>query len=202
MVPVLPSIHPIRLRVTKQPFDSPDYIFELKHDGFRAIAYIEKRKCHLVSRNLNQFKFETLQEALSTLPVKNAILDGEVVCLDDRGVSQFTQLLRRECDPAFYAFDLLWLNGKDYRGLPLVDRKARLEKLLKSSKSERILYAQHIERGGKEIFAEVCSRDLEGIVAKRKLGTYKDSARNWLKIKNPTYTQSKDRHELLTHSKK
>ena len=126
-VPVLPSIHPIRLRVTKQPFDSPDYIFELKHDGFRAIAYIEKRKCHLVSRNLNQFKFQTLQEALSTLPVKSAILDGEVVCFDDRGVSQFIQLLRRECDPAFYAFDLLWLNGKDYRGLPLVDRKARLE---------------------------------------------------------------------------
>ena len=134
--------------------------------------------------------------------MRNAILDGEVVCLDDRGVSQFTQLLRRKSDPAFYAFDLLWLNGKDYRGLPLVDRKARLEKLLKSSKSERILYAQDIERGGKELFAEVCSHDLEGIVAKRKLGTYKDSARNWLKIKNPNYTQSKDRHELLTHSKK
>ena len=127
---MLPSIHPIRPRVTKQPFDSPDYIFEMKHDGFRAIAYIEKRECHLVSRNLNQFKFQTLQEALSTLPVKNAILDGEVVCLDDRGVSQFTQLLRREGDPLFYAFDLLWLNGKDYRRLPLLEKKQQLELLV------------------------------------------------------------------------
>ena len=84
-----------------------------------------------------------------------------------------------------------------------MDREARLEKLLKSSKSERILYAQHIGRSGKELFVEVCSDDLEGIVAKRKLGTYKDSARNWLKIKSPNYTQSKDRHALLlTHSKK
>jgi len=82
-----------------------------------------------------------------------------------------------------------------------VDREARLEKLLKSSKSERILYAQHIGRSGKELFVEVCSYDLEGIVAKRKLGTYKDSARNWLKIKNPNYSQGKGRHDMLTHSK-
>ena len=167
----------------------------VKHHGFRAIAYIEKRKCHLVSRNLNQFKFQTLQEALSTLPVKNAILDGEAVCLDDCGVSQFTQLLRRECDPAFYVFDLLWLHGKDYRGLPLVDRKARLEKLLKSSKSERILYAQDIERGGKELFAEVCSR-------KKKAGNVQRQRPELAQNQEPNYTQSKGRHDLLTHSKK
>ena len=103
----------------------------MKHDGFRAIAYIEKRQCHLVSRNLNQFKFETLQEALSTLPAKNAILDGGVgVPLDDRGVSQFTQLLRREGDPLFCAFDLLWLNGEGYRRLPLLEKKQQLELLV------------------------------------------------------------------------
>jgi ATP-dependent DNA ligase len=124
-----------------------------------------------------------------------------VVCLDDRGVSQFTQLLRREGDPVFYAFDLLWLNGKDYRRLPLLERKQRLELLVKSTKSDQILYAQHVAEYGKQFFEEIRSHDLEGVIAKRKLGTYKDSARNWLKIKNPNYSQGKGRHDMLTHSK-
>jgi bifunctional non-homologous end joining protein LigD len=73
----------------QSPFDNPDYIFELKHDGFRAIAYIEDGKCKLVSHNQNHFNFLFLSVALGKLPVDNAIVDGEVVSVDANGVSQF-----------------------------------------------------------------------------------------------------------------
>jgi bifunctional non-homologous end joining protein LigD len=86
----------MRLTQVAKPFDDPDYIFELKHDGFRALAYIEEGGCRLVSRNNNHFKsFRSLQESLGKLPVQNAILDGEVVCLDEHGVSQFNELFSR-----------------------------------------------------------------------------------------------------------
>ena len=154
----------------------PDYIFELKHDGFRAIAYIEAGECKLVSRNLNHFKsFDHLKKSLDKLPVQNAILDGEVVCLNSNGVSQFNELMSRTGKPVFYAFDLLWLNGDDLRSLPLIERKRRLHELVQRGRCDAIIYAQHIEDRGIGLFEEICSRDLEGIVAKRKLGIYKNN---------------------------
>ena len=83
----------MRLRLVKEPFDNPDYIFELKHDGFRTLAYIENGECRLVSRNLKSLRFESLRTALGKLPVNNAIIDGEIICLDVKGVSQFNWLL-------------------------------------------------------------------------------------------------------------
>ena len=118
----------MRLTRVLKPFDDPDYIFELKHDGFRAIAYIEDGKCKLVSRNQNPFNFLFLSVALGKLPIENAILDGEVVCVDANGVSQFNHLISRKHEPVFYVFDLLWLNDKDLRRLPLIDRKQHLER--------------------------------------------------------------------------
>jgi bifunctional non-homologous end joining protein LigD len=165
---MLPSIKPMRLTRIAKPFDKADYIFELKHDGFRAIAYIEDGKCKLVSRNANHFKFFPLSQALAKLDVDDAILDGEVICLDSNGVSQFNHLINRRYEPVFYAFDLLWLDGKDLRKRPLTERKERLEKLIKKSKCKEILYAHHILANGVGLFEEVCARDLEGIVAKRK----------------------------------
>jgi bifunctional non-homologous end joining protein LigD len=71
----------MRLRLIAKPFDDPDYIFELKHDGFRALVYIDAGECKLISRNLNRFKsFDSLRKSLNNLPVQNAILDGEIVC--------------------------------------------------------------------------------------------------------------------------
>jgi bifunctional non-homologous end joining protein LigD len=108
----------MRLQRVAKPFDNPEYIFELKHDGFGAIAYIEDGKCKLVSRNQNHFNLLFLSVALGKLPVENAILDGEVVCLDANGVSQFNHLISRKHEPVFYTFDLLWLNGRDFvRGI-------------------------------------------------------------------------------------
>src|SRR5215472_19370342 len=173
----------MRLRLVREPFDHPDYIFELKHDGFRAIAYLQNGESKLVSRNQRNLGFESLEKALAKLPVQTAILDGEIVCLDGKGVSQFNQLLSRKRGPVLYAFDLLWLDGEDLRQMPLIERKKRLARLVQAAKCPRLLYAQHVEQHGKEFFTEICARDLEGIVAKRKHGIYKDDAPGWLKLK-------------------
>jgi len=165
----------MRLRQVEKPFDHPDYIFELKHDGFRAVAYLQNDECKILSRNLNDLRFASLKEALAKLPVQNAILDGEIVCLDENGVSRFYQLLNGKAEPVLYAFDLLWLNGEDLRPTSLLERKERLCDLIHSSKCTRILYADHIEQFGKRFFGEICGRDLEGIVAKRKFSVYKNN---------------------------
>lgn len=188
----------MRLRLVKEPFDHPDYIFELKHDGFRALVYLQNHECNLISRNLKNLRFASLKAALEALPVQSAIIDGEIVCLDDQGVSRFNRLLSRTAEPVLYAFDLLWLDGEDLRGWPLISRKEHLYDLLRSSECPRIVYAQHVEHHGKRFFDEICARDLEGIVAKRKLSVYKEDGTGWLKIKNRSYSQAEGRHELLT----
>jgi bifunctional non-homologous end joining protein LigD len=116
----------MRLRLVKEAFNDPEYIFELKNDGFRALAYIERGECRLVSRNLKHLRFDALEEALATLPAHNAIIDGEIVCLDANGVSQFNELLNRKAEPVLYAFELLWLNGEDRRRRLLRDLRCPL----------------------------------------------------------------------------
>ena len=194
----------MRLRLIKEPFDNPDYLMEWKADGFRAIAYVENRECKLVSRNLRNLRFESLRASLGTLPVTDAILDGEIMCLDPEGVSRFNWLLnvRGAGQAIFYAFDLLWLNGVDLRRTPLLERKSRLCELVRESHSQRLLYAQHIEGAGKELFAEICRRDLEGIVAKRKTGLYRQGRPDWLKVKNRAYSQAEGRHDLFNRTRK
>jgi len=156
-----------------KPFSLPDWLFEIKHDGFRALAYIERGAARLLSRNGNWFKsFPVLCESLaSDVNVSSAVLDGEIVCLDKQGRSQFNQLFYRRGDPRFYAFDLLFLDGRDLRKLPLIERKARLRKIIPSQPS-RVLLCDCIEIRGEELFAAVCARDLEGIVGKWKQGKY------------------------------
>ena len=189
----------MRLRLVPEPFDHPDYLFELKHDGFRAVVYIQNGECKLISRNLNNLRFNSLKKVLAGLPVQDAIIDGEIICLDHKGVSQFNQLLNRKAEPILYAFgDLLWLNGEDLHQQPLIVRKDRLAALLLSGDCCRIMYAQHIEERGKRFFQEICRKDLEGVVAKRKLSVYKDNGIGWLKIKNRAYSRAEGRHELLT----
>ena len=140
---VLPRIHPMRLRLVREPFDHPDYIFELKHDGFRAIAYLQDGESKLVSRNQRNLGFEALKRSLAKLPVENAILDGEIICVDAHGVSQFNQLLSRKGEPVFYAFDLLWLDGEDLRQRPLVERKKRLARLVRAAMLTAALCSAH-----------------------------------------------------------
>jgi bifunctional non-homologous end joining protein LigD len=192
---VQPSIVPAKLARLLEPFDDPAWLFELKHDGFRSLAYIEDGKCRLVSRHRNVYKsFETLRDALADLKAKSAILDGEIVCLDANGCSQFKELLYRRGRAVFFAFDLVWLDGADLRQMGLIERKKQLKKLIQRSKCSEILYAQRIERDGKLLFEEVVERNLEGMVAKRRMGAYAEHG--WL-IKNAKYTQAEGRHEMF-----
>jgi bifunctional non-homologous end joining protein LigD len=125
----------------------------------------------------------------------SAILDGKIVCLDANGCSQFKDLVYRRGRAVFFAFDLVWLDGVDLRQTPLIERKKKLRKLVERSKCPEILYAQHIERHGKLLFEEVVERNLEGMVAKRRMRVY--AVHGWIKIKNAKYTQVEGRHDMF-----
>jgi bifunctional non-homologous end joining protein LigD len=186
-----------------QPFNHPDWLFEIKHDGFRALAYVEANQCQLVSRKKYAYKrFEKLTEQIvSSLNVHSAVLDGEIVCLDGRGKSQFKSLMYRRVEPYFYAFDILQLNGKDLRSMPLYARKQRLKRLIPRQPSA-LLYVDHIDQHGERLFLLACREDLEGIVAKLRNGTYDcQHATSWIKIKNPGYTQIVGREKLFEKRK-
>lgn len=196
------NLRPMRLSRRSKPFDSDDFLFELKHDGFRSLAFIESGGCQLVSRNGHSFtKFGDLCASIAeSVRAKNAVLDGEIVCLDSTGRSVFNDLLfRRGEDCYFYAFDLLFTDVEDIRILPLIDRKRQLRKLI-PRKPSRLLYTNHIERRGCELFESVCRMDLEGIVAKRKDSRYRVTEKpspHWIKIKNPNYSQAEGRQEMF-----
>ena len=168
-----PKLEPMRLARSPQPFDHPDWLYEIKFDGFRALAYVEAGKCRLVSRRRHEYKsFHELCASIANhLHGHETVLDGEIVCLDQYGRSQFKELMFRRRQPFFYAFDLLFLNGEDLRSLPLLRRKARLRKLIGRRKS-RLLYLDHLESNGSGLYAKACEFDLEGIVAKWKDGRY------------------------------
>src|ERR1700680_2041115 len=125
---MLPRIDAAKLTLTRQAFDSSEYLYELKHDGFRALAYIAEGHCELISRRRNSYRsksFGPLRDSLAQLKVKNAVIDGELVVLDSEGRSIFNELLFRRGCPTFYAFDLLYLNDVDLRQLPLIERKEK-----------------------------------------------------------------------------
>jgi bifunctional non-homologous end joining protein LigD len=151
----------------------------------------------LVSRNGRELRrFRELADDLArTLKCNNAILDGEVVVKDPTGRPIFIDLMKRRADASYVAFDLLWLNGRDLRRLPLIDRKRALRRLL-SGRSTLIEEALWVPERGRMLFTVVQQHDLEGIVAKRKDDAYTPSAR-WIKIKNPKYSQVAGRGELF-----
>ena len=158
------------------PFEHPDWIFEPKLDGFRAVAYVEAGACRLVSRNRNAFKtFVELAQAIGEeLSGRSAILDGEIVRPGPDGRPMFYELMRRRGPFCFYAFDLLWLDGRDLRGQPLSERKALLRKLL-PRKPHAVVYVQHVT-SGTDLFKAICERDMEGIVAKQASARYTPDA--------------------------
>src|SRR4051812_29027558 len=158
---LLPSqFQPMRLAVPREPFDNPEWLYELKLDGFRALAIIERGQCRLVSRNGNVFaSFGRLAELLpKELRSREAVLDGEIVCMDRRGRPQFNHLLFRRGIPRFAAFDLLWCDGEDTRYLPLTDRKQRVRQIIRGE-ATMAMYVHHIDGDGVNLFQEVCRRN-------------------------------------------
>lgn len=181
LLPMLPKI-------TNTPFDNNDWIYEVKWDGYRTIAVLENGRARLISRNGNSStaRFEVIAKALEDLSIA-AVLDGEVVVLNDEGHPDFRalQLSRSNADRLhYYIFDILWLNGYDLMNVPLIERKRLLQELLPGH--DRLLISQYFEGSGIELFEAVKVLRLEGIVAKRKDSIYKPGTRtnDWMKIKH------------------
>jgi len=178
---------PMLATLIDKPFDDKEWIFEIKWDGYRALA--EKGKeVLLVSRNQKLFKqFPSINEELKKIPGK-WILDGEVVVLDKKGRSDF-QLLqnyqrRKVRHPVYYVFDILSYQGRDLRHLTLVERRKILKELLKQVRLKSVRFSKSIEGKGKAFFSQAKKKGLEGIMAKKKESLYRSvRTREWLKIK-------------------
>jgi bifunctional non-homologous end joining protein LigD len=199
MAASVPRFAPLELGRRAESSNHPDWLFELKYDGFRARADVADGKAELVSRRGHLYKsWAPLRERLGRdLDGHQAVLDGELVCLDTEGRPVFLHLLYRRRAPVFVAFDLLYLDGEDLRDATLLERKALLKRLIPPD-SFSLLYAQHTVRNGCELFAQACALDLEGIVAKLATAPYRlTQPPHWIKIKNPSYSQGEGRHELF-----
>jgi len=170
------EIRPMMAQSSAQPFDDPEWIFEMKWDGYRALATIDSGHVNLWSRNGLRLdsKYPLIVQELENLKLKNAILDGEIVALDADGIPRFGLLQRFQRDRSgtlmYLVFDLLYLNGEDLMDLPLVRRREILRKLL--PKEGSIRFSDAIEGRGIEFFRAARERGLEGIMAKRKGSRY------------------------------
>jgi bifunctional non-homologous end joining protein LigD len=144
-----------------------------------------------VSRNGNTFKsFAGLCAWLGkNVPVRDAILDGEIVCIGPDGRALFDTLLYRRDESHYYSFDCLWLNGRDLHSLPLIERKRILRAIVLPQPS-RFLYVDDVTGRGSDLFRAACAMDLEGIVAKLGDVPYGTEPPSWVKIKDPTYSQA------------
>jgi bifunctional non-homologous end joining protein LigD len=170
-----------------EPFDDPDWLFEIKWDGYRALCTVEDGKLSLVSRNgldlLKRFpNLEGLATAFASIPV---IVDGEVVSLDAHGRSAFQRLQESQKKPAgltYVAFDLIYADGKDLRSQPLEQRKELLERLIRDE--ALVMYSKHAVGRGTALFESARQRKLEGIIGKKRTSTYQERrSRDWVKIK-------------------
>jgi bifunctional non-homologous end joining protein LigD len=196
------AFQPMPLSRKSAPFDHPEWLFELKYDGFRSLAVIRGGRCELISRNGHPFSFDSLRKDLTVPCSGQTVLDGEIVCLDTRGKPQFNDLLFHRGEPRFFAFDLLMADGHDLRMERLTDRKQELRRLL-SKASSRLQYVDHIHEHSTALFERVCKLDLEGIVAKHGYGPYVTEAQRttWFKIKNRSYSQMAGREELFNRER-
>jgi bifunctional non-homologous end joining protein LigD len=196
--PMLTAIHPMLAESIDEPFDGEDWLFEIKWDGYRAVAFIENGKVRLVSRNQNDLtpRYPELKDLPQFIKAKTAILDGEVVALDEQGRASFSLMQQRtgfrpggrrgaanaDVPVLYYAFDLLYLDGYDWRRVPLEERKQKLAEVLTAGDALR--YSDHYEQQGKALFKIAQQKGLEGILAKKRLSFYEERrTRDWLKIK-------------------
>jgi bifunctional non-homologous end joining protein LigD len=192
------TIHPMLAESVDEPFDGADWLFEIKWDGYRAIAFIEDGKVRLVSRNQNDLtpRYPELKNLPQFVKAKSAILDGEVVALDEEGRASFSLMQQRtgfrpggrraaanaDVPVLYYAFDLLYLDGYDWRRVPLEERKRKLASLVVPGDAMR--YSDHYEKEGKALFELARAKGLEGVLAKKRTSFYEERrTREWLKIK-------------------
>ena len=164
-VPILFST-PMPLGSKAEPFNDPEWIFERKYDGFRALAVVEYGRSTLCSRNGHPFaSFRDLATRIgNVLMPRSLVMDGEIVCLDEHGHCQLSELLFRRGEPRFIAFDRLHASGKDLRRERLLDRKHELRRVIGNGLPP-IIFADHIHESGIALFVKLVNWTLEGIVA-------------------------------------
>jgi bifunctional non-homologous end joining protein LigD len=184
----LPRVKRLMLAtLVDEPFDDPEWLFEIKWDGYRALCTIEDGSVSLVSRNgldmLKRFPgLKELSAAFASIPV---IVDGEIVSLDAHGRSAFQRLQESQKKPSgltYAAFDLLYADGTDLRSRPLEERKALLERLIRDD--ALVLYSKHVLERGEALYTSARERKLEGIIGKKRTSAYQERrSRDWVKIK-------------------
>ncbi len=182
------NIAPMLATLVDKPFDEAGWLYEVKWDGYRALAYLNKGEVDVRSRNNKSFneKFYPVYSALQQWKI-NAVLDGEIIVINEKGISDFENLQhwRSEADGEliFYVFDILWYDGYDLMSIPLIERKQILQAVIPQSNIIRI--SESFETGATEFFEVAKQMHLEGIIAKRENSMYKAGFRTkeWLKIK-------------------
>ncbi len=187
--PLSGKIEPCLPRLANEPPAGPDWIHEIKHDGFRITARRDGSRVRLISRNGHDltYRFPLVAAAIAQLPVHSCLIDGEAIVCDDNGVAVFQLIrnFRRGNAATLCAFDLIELNGEDLRQEPIEDRKLALKKLLDKS-HPGIAYNRHFDIEGAIVFKNACKLGCEGIVSKRLGSPYRSGrSADWIKVKNP-----------------
>ena len=174
---MLPRVQPIIPTRRKEPFDDPDWLFDFKYDGFRALCYIEQGGCRFISRNGNVLsRFEALGEHVAAvLDVDDAIIDGEVIVADETGRPQFYELLRVPRSACYVAFDILWAD--------------RHRLTLFAARRAPPTAAGHSAEGIADRFRGAIGRGEGARTVRARI--------RWLKIKNPDYSQKEGRGDLF-----
>jgi DNA ligase D-like protein (predicted ligase) len=174
--------------LVKQAPDGPEWLHEIKFDGYRMHARLDAGRVQILTRRGNIWtdKYPAIAQAVAGLPARNAYLDGELCGVLPDGRTAFN-LIQNASDTGqgslvFFLFDLLFVDGEDITALPLVDRKARLAALLNGA-PESLRYSDHQIGRGPDFHRLACERGLEGIVSKRVNGRYEPDRRSWLKTK-------------------
>jgi bifunctional non-homologous end joining protein LigD len=190
------TANPMLATLVDKPFDEEGWLYEIKWDGYRAMAMCNKSRLELLSRNNKSFneKFYPIYDAVKALGL-HAVLDGEIVVLNGSGVSSFGALQnwRSEADGelVYYVFDLVWLNGHDLMGLPLTQRRQLLHQLLPEEGPVR--ESRNFDTSASKLLEAAGKMGLEGIIAKKNDSLYLpgDRGRDWVKMKN------NKRHEVV-----
>jgi bifunctional non-homologous end joining protein LigD len=189
------SVKPMLAMLVDKPFTDEQWLFETKWDGVRAVCFLKNGKMRLVSRNQREMtaQYPELSEIGNHIDAETAILDGEIVALDKQGIPRFQLLQPRfgrkketaateEFTIAFYVFDMLYRDGYDLTPCKLLERKAILEKTLRTNQELR--YSDHVLTRGEKFFEQIEKMRLEGMIAKRVDSTYVHRRSNdWLKVK-------------------
>jgi len=190
------AIYPMLATLVDEPFSDPEWIFETKWDGFRSVCFVRNGSARFVSRNQLEMtpNYPELRGIAKQLDAKEAVIDGEIVALDEQGMPRFQLLqprvgrksgieaLRGKGQIVYFVFDVLYFNGYDLMQCELIERKAALERIVRPASFVRV--SEHIEGDGKEFFKEIEKFHLEGMIAKHANSEYvQKRSTDWLKIK-------------------